>query len=327
MDAETPATLEIGWLRNDTYCEGYAEVGLGWFFWVKRIIKLLEDSVSLITINHHLDGALEKLIVTNNGDETNRKTIMDSVIRIQKMIEEAQYRFTKLAAALNDSSRESIVGNNSGSQVDGGLMFNTFLKTLSQKTSSELRDVDEGIVEALKSVGDVLIEKEPKRETQSDVLADREMKTLLLGVAGCGVATFLVAILQNQLGVSFTTSVMTVLVGVASIGCSLYFGLKMRWNRAIENKKETKDNNDSVHTSLEDATFQAAHTFSLLNKQLELIMQEPPDENEMFYQSAIGHSLVECLEKIEAVSRQYLDLSEENYGSLDDRNHYRDLSF
>ena len=179
MDAETPATLEIGWLRNDTYCEGYAEVGLGWFFWVKRIIKLLEDSVSLITINHHLDGALEKLIVTNNGDETNRKTIMDSVIRIQKMIEEAQYRFTKLAAALNDSSRESIVGNNSGSQVDGGLMFNTFLKTLSQKTSSELRDVDEGIVEALKSVGDVLIEKEPKRETQSDVLADREMKTLL----------------------------------------------------------------------------------------------------------------------------------------------------
>ena len=329
MDKETPDTLEVAWLGSDTDSEEYVQVGLRWFDWVKRIIKLLADSVSLITINRNLDGALEKLIVMNNGQETDKKATMDSVIRIQKMIEEAQYRFTKLSAALNDSSQQSIIGSKSRGNPaeswgnsDEEITFDAFLKTLVQKTLPELREVGAGVGEALNSISDALVEKDPGREDKSDKsLLARPIQTLLVGVTSCGVASVLVSIFQNHMGFSVKKSEVSVLVGITSIA----IWLKMRGNQAVKTEKRN-EKKDSADTSLEDATFAAALTFSLLNKQLESILQVPIDENEKFYQSAVGHSLVECLEKIEVVSRQYLDLSETNYGSLSDRHLHRNSS-
>ena len=316
MDVETPIKLEVGWLSNGTDSEGYVEVGLGWLQSVKRIIQILKDSVPLITMNRSLDGALEKLLTTKGSDNKNKeKETIDSLIAVQKGLNEVQYQFTKLAASLNQSSRTCLsLLNSKEAPADEGTVFARFLKNLNQQTLVELKEAYDGSDQANKSLTDIKSDVEGNTKSQRDgSFLSRMTRTqvILLGAGGCGVGVVVVSALQEHLGFSFMKSLVSVLVGAASI----VFGLKMGGSQTVKAKDATESEN-----SFEDVTCEAVLLCSNMKTQLEPIKQMKIDRDEKFYDSVVGHSFVECLEKIESVSGQYLAMSEANYGSLTDRN-------
>ena len=316
--------LEVDWLNSDTDSKGYVEVELEWFRWVKKITKILKDSASLITTNQSLDGALEKLLTINASDryhEIEWKETIESLIAVQKGIDEVQYRFTKLAASLNVSARTclSLMKLNSDEDsADVGIVFGIFLNNLNQQALVELNETYEVSKETAKSLVKTqnLIHDKLKLHSREDAL----LQVLTRLTIGCGVFSFLVSTLQENSGFSFIKSLTSALIGAASI----VFGLQLGSMRShIVNTAFKHGSTTSSEDFFDNITCEAISSCSEMKTQLELVLKSrvPVAQKEKFVDG--GRFFTDSLEKIEDFTRRYLVLSENIYGSLTDRHHCR----
>ena len=288
--------LDVGWLNGDKNLDGSVEEG--WLNFVSGIVRVLKDSTSLIAINQDLEQVLTKLI-GKEREETQDRSMMDSIINAQKLIYKAQYRFTKLAETLYESSRNSLAALES-ENAEGCVVFRRFLECLNHETSVTLKSACKATVDASKSLGDLKNLLDSLKRENGKLLEPIEgTSVVLVGIAGWGVGSFL--------GVSFVKSIISVVIGALSIVIVLRMGKK----KIVDVEVKTDDD-----TSLEDANFQAAVSLSYIEDQIKPLINTQINRDEIFSEISVGHSLVELFELIEIISRHYLTLAELNYGPL-----------
>ena len=289
--------LDVGWLDEDTNLNGLVEEG--WLNLVSGIVRVLKDSTSLIAINQDLEQVLTKLIGMERK-ETQDRMMMDSIINAQKLIYKAQYRFTKLAETLYESSRNSLAALES-ENAEGCVVFCRFIECLNHETSATLRSAYKATVDASKSLRDLknLLDSLKRHENGKLLEPIEGTSVVLVGIAGWGVGSFL--------GVSFVKSIISVVIGALSIVIILRMGKR----KIVEVEVKTDDD-----TSLEDANFQAAVSLSYIEDQIKPLIDTQINRDDIFSETSVGHSLFELFELIEIISRRYLTLAESNYGPL-----------